>query len=287
MYQRVFIVISWTLLCVSLNFVARYAALHCEAGFRSPSPHFQMSSQASKRQKTSKVSFKPQKTQVKPGKLAIKPSTAVAGPSKPSARSPPPSASASVRLKAPVTITSNGVTGKGREGEPFRFKVIAGSYEKILYGLQVDVPASSPPSSQLSTSSSSSGVRNEIKMKPIFIFPAHISCVKAVAASPLGGKWLATGGTDETIKVWDLKRRKELGGLSQHQGWFLRPASHFMIAIYRAVTDTSYVYRFYYVSVLPYPIAPSQRLRGWNNMSLSYSGLGALDDITRTQRTGE
>jgi protein MAK11 len=63
----------------------------------------------------------------------------------------------------------------------------------------------------------------EIKMKPIFIFPAHISCVKAVAASPLGGKWLATGGTDETVKVWDLKRRKELGGLVQHQGRFCVP----------------------------------------------------------------
>jgi len=147
---------------------------------------------------------------------------AVANPSKPSARSPP-TGSPPVETKAPLTVAPNGVTGKGTEGEPFRFKVIVGSYEKILYGLQVDVPASSLPSSQPSTSCSSNGARNEVKMKPIFMFPAHISCVKVVAASPLGGKWLATGGTDETVKLWDLKRRKELGGLVQHQGWSCFP----------------------------------------------------------------
>jgi protein MAK11 len=176
-----------------------------------------MSSQAPKRQKTSTVSFRPQKTQFKPSKPAPKAHAALADPSKLSPRSPP-AGSVTVESKAPLTITPNGVTGDGTEGEPFRFKVIVGSYEKILYGLQVDVSASSPPSSQPSTSCSSDGARNEVKMKPIFMFPAHISCVKVLAASPLGGKWLATGGTDETVKLWDLKRRKELGGLVQHQG---------------------------------------------------------------------
>ena len=177
-----------------------------------------MSSQAPKRQKTSTVSFRPQKTQTKPSKPAPKAPAAVVDRSKLSARSPL-TGSAPVETKAPLTVTANGVTGKGIEGGPFRFKVIVGSYEKILYGLQVDVPASSPPSSQPSTSCSSSGAGNEVKIKPIFMFPGHISCVKAVAASPMGGKWLATGGTDETVKLWDLKRRKELGGLVQHQGW--------------------------------------------------------------------
>lgn len=186
-------------------------------------PSSQMSRQAPKRQKTSGASFKSQKFEVKPSKPALKPSAALAGPSKPSARSPPPAASAPVDPKRHLTIISNGVTEKGKESEPFRFKVIVGSYEKILYGLQVDVPASSPSSNQPSISPPSNGAGNEIKMKPIFIFPAHISCVKAVTASPLGGKWLATGGTDEMVKVWDLKRRKELGGLVQHQGSFCVP----------------------------------------------------------------
>ncbi|KAL4062558.1 WD40-repeat-containing domain protein [Scleroderma yunnanense] len=83
------------------------------------------------------------------------------------------------------------------------FKIVAGSYEKLLYGLEGTV------------SPSESGY--EFHLEPIFIFPAHVSCIKAVAASP-GGKWLATGSADEIVKVWDLARRKEIGGLMHHQG---------------------------------------------------------------------
>jgi len=71
---------------------------------------------------------------------------------------------------------------------------------------------------------SSSAAASELlewTLKPIFIFPAHVSCIKTVAASPQGGKWLATGSGDEIIKVWDLRRRKEIGGLMQHEGFFL------------------------------------------------------------------
>ena len=87
---------------------------------------------------------------------------------------------------------------------PTSFKVIAGSYEKLLYGLEGTV--------------SSDSAEYSFNLKPIFIFPAHVSCIKSVAVSPQGGKWLATGSADEIIKVWDLRRRKELGGLMQHQG---------------------------------------------------------------------
>ena len=89
---------------------------------------------------------------------------------------------------------------------PSTFKVICGSYEKLLYGLE----------GSASTSDSDSGY--VFKLKPIFIFPAHISCVRAVAASPQGGKWLASGSADEIVKVWDLRRRKEIGGLMHHEG---------------------------------------------------------------------
>ncbi|KAJ3836941.1 WD40-repeat-containing domain protein [Lentinula raphanica] len=86
---------------------------------------------------------------------------------------------------------------------PSTFKIVAGSYEKLLYGLE----------------GSTSVEDEEVKfhLKPIFIFPAHVSCIKAVAASP-GGKWLATGSADEIIKVWDLRRKKEIGGLMHHEG---------------------------------------------------------------------
>ncbi|KAJ9124197.1 hypothetical protein QFC22_000994 [Naganishia vaughanmartiniae] len=89
-----------------------------------------------------------------------------------------------------------------------KFLVIAGSYEKNMYGLEIDVknyksssPETSPP-----------------LVKAIFIFPAHLSCIKTMKASPGGGKFLATGSDDEFVKVWDLRRRKEIGSLSQHIG---------------------------------------------------------------------
>ncbi|KAL1718152.1 WD40-repeat-containing domain protein [Schizophyllum commune] len=92
---------------------------------------------------------------------------------------------------------------------PTSFKVVAGSYEKLLYGLEGTVSPADPESSTR---------KYKFDLKPLFIFPAHVSCIKAVAASPQGGKWLATGSADEIIKVWDLRRRKEIGGLMHHEG---------------------------------------------------------------------
>ncbi|KZT25344.1 WD40 repeat-like protein [Neolentinus lepideus HHB14362 ss-1] len=89
---------------------------------------------------------------------------------------------------------------------PSSFKVVAGTYEKLLYGLEG------------STSFDESKGGLEYHLQPIFAFPAHVSCVKAVSISPDGGKWLATGSADEIIKVWDLRRRKEIGGLMHHEG---------------------------------------------------------------------
>ncbi|PCH44568.1 WD40 repeat-like protein [Wolfiporia cocos MD-104 SS10] len=87
---------------------------------------------------------------------------------------------------------------------PSTFKIISGSYEKLLYGIE--------------GTTSTEGSSYSFILKPIFIFPAHISSVRAVAASPHGGKWLATGSGDEIVKVWDLRRRKEIGGLMHHEG---------------------------------------------------------------------
>ncbi|KAF9269228.1 WD40 repeat-like protein [Marasmius fiardii PR-910] len=128
--------------------------------------------------------------------------------------SPPPKKQIQENVQAEPTPSSK---SKGKRKEepshgidsvslpPRKFKIVAGSYEKLLYGLEG------------STSFSDS---NELQfnLKPIFIFPAHVSCIKAVAASPNGGKWLATGSADEIIKVWDLRRKKEIGGLMHHEG---------------------------------------------------------------------
>ena len=55
---------------------------------------------------------------------------------------------------------------------------------------------------------------SELVVKPIFIVPAHLGCVKVVS---IGGSILASGGSDEVIKLFDLRRKKELGTLHQHE----------------------------------------------------------------------
>jgi len=102
--------------------------------------------------------------------------------------------------------------GKQKAAEPFRrFQIIAGSYERLLYGLNATFSSQCTPDDI------------QITLTPIFSFPAHTSCIKAVAASPpslehSSKRWLATGSTDDNVKIWDLTRRKEVGELAAHQG---------------------------------------------------------------------
>ncbi|CDU25399.1 related to MAK11 protein (maintenance of killer toxin-encoding satellite M1 dsRNA) [Sporisorium scitamineum] len=117
-----------------------------------------------------------------------------------------------------------GVSSKGAPQQPptilikppqptSSFKIVAGSYERLLYGLEATVePASDEPSSA-STSTSFN-----VSLKPIFTFPAHISSIRTVATAGADSKWLATGGTDEIVKVWDLRKRREVGQLTGHEG---------------------------------------------------------------------
>ncbi|KAG7445118.1 WD40 repeat-like protein [Guyanagaster necrorhizus] len=129
---------------------------------------------------------------------------------------PPPPKKAKVqakRDKSGAVSSASSTKDKGKQKAvpqtepstlPSTFKIVAGSYEKLLYGLEGRV--------------SGDDDMLEFHLKPIFTFPAHVSCIKAVAVSPSGGKWLATGSSDEIIKVWDLRRKKEIGGLMHHEG---------------------------------------------------------------------
>ncbi|KAE8214836.1 hypothetical protein CF327_g1800 [Tilletia walkeri] len=92
------------------------------------------------------------------------------------------------------------------------FRIVTGSYERLLYGFQ----ASLSPNPSADSNSDSSAL--SVTLKPYFIFPAHVSAIKTVACGPDGSRWLATGGTDELIKIWDLKKRVEVGALTGHEG---------------------------------------------------------------------
>lgn len=129
-----------------------------------------------------------------------------------------PSTSAAAAAAAPEAVAAPKPKRAAPTG-PKTFQVVAGSYEKLLYGLQGVVPDLSTPAAE-----------RDYSIKPIFIFPAHQACVKTVAAAE-GGKWLATGSSDEVVKIWDLRRRKEVGGLQQHTGASPLPLTQSLAAL--------------------------------------------------------
>ena len=146
--------------------------------------------------------------------------------SAPTASVPPKSEKAKGKERADTTsedVTASASSKKpSTSALPGSFIMIAGSYEKLLYGIE---GAYTPAEEQEDDGEVNRMVKPDLT--PIFIFPAHLAFVKAIAASP-GGKWLATGSEDEFIKVWDLRRRKEVGSLSQHTG---KPISYRMEAV--------------------------------------------------------
>ncbi|KAK4705518.1 protein MAK11, partial [Phenoliferia sp. Uapishka_3] len=133
------------------------------------------------------------------------------------------------RFEGPASPAVKAVAPKAKKGKsegkkpvaattpaaPITFVVSAGSYERLLYGISCTfVPSTSKDS----------GLPYELDFNPIFSFPAHLSSLRSVAASVLpsaatgserkvGGKYLVSGGMDEVVKVWDLKRKKEVGTL--------------------------------------------------------------------------
>ncbi|KAF9285080.1 p21-activated protein kinase-interacting protein 1-like protein [Mortierella alpina] len=124
---------------------------------------------------------KPQSTHVKKGSSVTAGSTPAKAPVK----------KAAVPKPKKIEVVPEGATLED-------FRIVAGTYENILYGLDA--------------------YWNEdmtLRLAPIFIFAAHIGCIKSLA---IGGNFLASGSTDEKIQLYDLKRRKELGALLQHQG---------------------------------------------------------------------
>lgn len=75
--------------------------------------------------------------------------------------------------------------------------VSVGSYERVLYGIDVSqITADGTP-------------------KVAFAMAAHTGNIRCITS---GGRFLATGSSDETVRIFDIKKRKDVGSLSQHQG---------------------------------------------------------------------
>ncbi len=83
-------------------------------------------------------------------------------------------------------------------------RIVFGSYERLLYGLGGEVSVEEG--------------KLQVRLTPQFIFPAHVSSIRTVCCAGSDSKWLATGGTDESIKIWDLRKRIEVGSLTGFEG---------------------------------------------------------------------
>ncbi|KAI9207656.1 WD40-repeat-containing domain protein, partial [Polychytrium aggregatum] len=115
---------------------------------------------------------------------------------------------------APQTTLAHSDSPAGDKVEDFR--IIAGTYERLLYGIDAfwtDAGSSHQPASE--TSQEAPAPPAPITLTPVFIYPSHITCIKCLATT---GRFLATGSTDEHIKLYDLQIRKEIGSLMHHNG---------------------------------------------------------------------
>lgn len=82
-----------------------------------------------------------------------------------------------------------------------KFLISIGSYERIIYGLDVEADDSAD--------------RLSLTGKVGFAIPAHNGYIKCIASCP---KYLVSGGVDEVIRIFDLKKRKDIGSINQHDG---------------------------------------------------------------------
>lgn len=121
--------------------------------------------------------------------------------------------------KAIPRNVSKAATEPAEKPIPTAMRIVAGSYERLLYGL-------------LAFPSRKDGKLN-VRIEPQFVFPAHVSSIRTVACAGPDSKWLVTGGSDETIKVWDMRRRIEVGALVGHEGSIMSlsfPSRTFMLS---------------------------------------------------------
>ncbi|XP_063603355.1 p21-activated protein kinase-interacting protein 1-like [Penaeus indicus] len=87
-----------------------------------------------------------------------------------------------------------------------KIEIIVGTSENYLVGYKVDVQKN-----------------GELSFNIIFAERAHSACIRQLCVS---GKYLASGGADEMIKLYDLYKSKDLGWLEKHEGTVTSLAFH-------------------------------------------------------------
>ncbi|EMR10505.1 hypothetical protein PNEG_01217 [Pneumocystis murina B123] len=81
-------------------------------------------------------------------------------------------------------------------------RIIAGTYEGILYGIDVIL-------------SLKDDMKINIHFNPVWMFESNHGCIHTIA---IGGRYLVCGGVDEVIKLYDLRKKKDIGSLHHQSG---------------------------------------------------------------------
>lgn len=84
-----------------------------------------------------------------------------------------------------------------------KFLISIGSYERTIYGVDIEVIENEKDHSV------------KLEGKVGFAIPAHNGYIKCIASC---SKYLVSGGVDEVIRIFDLKKRKDIGSINQHDG---------------------------------------------------------------------
>ena len=85
-----------------------------------------------------------------------------------------------------------------------KFLISIGSYERTIYGIDIEIKTSESDPQSIC-----------LEGKVGFAVPAHNGYIKCIASCP---KYLVSGGVDEVIRIFDLKKRKDIGSINQHDG---------------------------------------------------------------------
>ncbi|XP_047050327.1 p21-activated protein kinase-interacting protein 1-like [Lolium rigidum] len=80
--------------------------------------------------------------------------------------------------------------------------LIAGSYERFIWGFSLKPITATSPSSSDGT----------LALAPLFSYPAHAGPIRCVAAAPRAGL-AASGGADDSVRLYDLPTAADLGPL--------------------------------------------------------------------------